>query len=461
MSAWHRRFDRHLAVLFSLVAMFFFAATPVNAVKSYVHPRLIIVDNERAASEILSEVRGGKSFALLAKERSIDEKSRDRYGDLGPIELRSLALPLRKAAAELKDGEMSDIIKLDENRYALLQIVDLHYYSVGARAFRAGQYGTAEPNLLKHIEINPDAVKARVMLGKIYESRKETGKAETVYREALFYDPSDEEAYARLGGLYMTTEQYERASALYGEALRHLPDTELFKLGIRAAGAHIHPAGKPATGKVFMRIIVALNGSDAASILSELRQGKDFPYLAKTRSIDEKSKASCGYLGEVEINTLDKPIQEALSRLSPGETSGVIQLSDSRYVIVQKTDVHYLTEGEKAFAAGDFDAAEKDLIRHVQLNPDSVKALAMLGKIYEAKKDFAKAEKLYRQAISYDPSAVLIYERLGRELLLQGQYGKARELYQEGLAHVPSSEVLGEGLEMTDILLIDKGRTAP
>ncbi len=493
MKAWRKILEQHLAAFSSIIALIIIAASPVNAGRNFVHPRLIVVDSEKAAGEILAEINSGRSFALLAKERSTDESSRDRYGDLGPVEIVSLAAPLRKSAAVLKDGEVSNIIKLDESHYALLQLVDLSYYRIGARAFKAGQYATAVPNLLKHIEINPDAVKARVMLGRIYESRKDAAKAETAYRGALFYDNSNEEAYSRLGALYMGTEQYEKANTLYEEATKHHPDTEIFKLGIKAAAAHLRPAVQatarpivqpavqpaviptvkptvrptvpaaiqPVAGKVFLRIIVAANEQEARDILSELQHGKAFPYLAKTRSVDEKSRASLGYLGEVEVSTLDKAVGEALSGLKPGTTSDVIRLADNRYVIVQKTDIHYLAEAEKAFAAGDQAAAEEDLLRHVELNPDSVKALAMLGKICEGKKDFAKAEKLYRQAIFYDPSAVLIYERLGRVLLLLGQYAKAKELYEEGLSHVPSSEALADGLETTDILLIGRGNRVP
>ncbi len=442
--------------------VFFLLAAPVAGAGNFIHPRLIIVRDEKAAGEILAALKAGKSFSLLAKERSVDEKSAERYGDLGEVPIESLDPALRKTAGELKDGEVSGVIALQGGLFALLQIVDLSYYRKGAHAFRAGDFGTAETELLKHIEANPDAVKGRIMLAKIYEAKKDKTAAERSYAEALSYEPLNEEAYTRLGALFAAGGDYEKAAALYKEGLKHLPESQPLQQGLKRLTARIRPSSKVRNeGKAFLRIIVAGSRSDAEEILSQIRRGKPFASLAKTRSIDEKSRDAFGYLGEVAVQTLDRPVREALGHLKPGETSGVIALDDKRYVLVQKTDVRYFTEGEKAFISGDMQEAEKYLLKHVELNPDSVRALAMLGKIYEGEKKFDRAEAVYRQAISYDPLAVVVYERLGRMYLLAGQTIKAKALYQEGLTHVPSSEVLEEGLEMADIILINRGAGVP
>jgi parvulin-like peptidyl-prolyl isomerase len=462
MSGCRRFFNPFIGKFACCFSVFLLLAAPATAGKHFVHPRLIIVQDEKTAEEILTALKGGKSFALLAKERSLDEKSRDRYGDLGEIPIENLDAPLRKVAGELNDGEVSGVVALEGGRYALLQIVDLSFYRKGAHAFRSGDFRTAETDLLKHIGANPDAVKGRIMLGKIYEKRKDTKNAERLFTEALVYDPLNEEAYDRLGSIYTAAGEYGKAAAVYKKGLDHVPDAELLKLGLKVASGHITPVAEARAEKtVFLRVILTKSEADANDILSAIRKGKTFASLAKARSIDDKSRNAFGYLGEVEVQTLDKPVQEALTHLKSGETSGVIPLDDKRYALVQKTDIRYFTEGEKAFVSGDKKNAERNLLKHVELNPDSVRALTMLGMIYEEEKKSDKAEEMYRQAISYDPSAVLVYERLGRMYLLAGQFKKAKELYQDGLKHVPSSAVLGEGLEMTDILLINRGAGVP
>jgi parvulin-like peptidyl-prolyl isomerase len=479
MNGWHGYINTLLRKSFFAFPVFFLLAPCAGAAKNFVHPRLIVVGDEKTAQEILAEVKSGKSFAILAKEKSVDVGSGDRYGDLGEIPVDRLDPSLRAIAGELKDGETSGVVALKGGGFALLQIVELGYYRRGAQAFRAGDYRAAESNLLKHIEANPDAVKGRIMLGKIYEARGDAKKAEQMYAETLTYDPVSEEAYSRLASLYMAARKYEKAAEAYKKGVKHLPNAEPLKRGLKNALGHI-PAktvsapSTPTTAsgritpvdaikaeKVFLRVILTRSDADARDILSQVKKGKSFALLAKARSIDEKSRDAFGYLGQVDIQTLDKPVQEALTHLKPGETSDVIPLDDKRFALVQKTDVHYFTEGEKAFISGDAETAEKDLLKHVQLNPDSVRALTMLGKIYEDKKDPDKAEAMYRQAISCDPTAVLVYERLGRMYLLAGQFAKAKELYQDGLTHVPSSEVLSEGLEMTDILMLNRGAGIP
>ncbi len=462
MSGPRRHCDTFLGKLVCAFAVVSFLAAPAAAGKNFVHPRLIIVRDEKTAVDILAALKAGSSFALLAKERSVDKQSAGRYGDLGEVPIDSLEPPLRKLAAELEDGAMSGVVPLQGGRFALLQIVDLRFYRKGAHAFRAGDFRTAEADLLKHIELNLDAVKGRIMLGRIYETRKDMKNAERLFNEALFYDPLSEEAYSRLGSLYTAEGKYEKAAALYKKGLKHLPDARPLQTGLNnVIGYGKSSPGVQDRGKVFLRVIVTASKTDANDILHEIGKGKTFASLAKARSIDEKSRDAFGYLGEVAVQTLDRPVQEALARLRPGETSGVIALGDKRFVLVQKTDIHYFTEGEKAFISGDLETAKEDLLKHVALNPDSVRALTMLGKIYEEEKKSDKAEAEYRQAIFYDPSAVLVYERLGRMYLLSGRFKMAKELYQEGLSRVPSSQVLSEGLEMTDILMINRGSGVP
>ncbi|MDP2277546.1 MAG: peptidylprolyl isomerase, partial [Nitrospirota bacterium] len=94
--------------------------------KKSVPLRIIIVSGEKDASEILSELKKGKSFAFLAKEKSIDE-SRGGYGYIGNVAISKLKAPLREAVTRLKDGETSGAIKLEDDRYAIVQVIDQSY----------------------------------------------------------------------------------------------------------------------------------------------------------------------------------------------------------------------------------------------------------------------------------------------------------------------------------------------
>jgi tetratricopeptide (TPR) repeat protein len=483
--------------------------------------RIIIVNSQSEAENILAEINKGASFALLAKERSADAKSRDRYGELEPAAFESLDKPLKETALRLGDGEVSGVITLGDNRRALVLAVDMTYYRKGAKAFRSKDFKTAEINFLKHIELNPDAVKARVMLGQIQEAAKELRKAEANYRDAMRFDPRCEEAYERLGELYLRKGQFQQAKALYDEGLYHIPDSKSLKADIEKVKVRISPVksetqkseitkseplmdevpkgatpnskgqkveipkgempggdipkdkasksepSKTGTSiitqdkKMHLRIIVTGSESDAEDILSQVKKGKSFALLAKEKSTDENTRQVYGYLGEVGVNSLDASLRESSLALKEGQTSGIIRMDQDRYALVQITNMSLYREGEKAFIVGDLVTAEEKLRNYVESNPDAVKARTMLGKIYEGKKEFSKAIEMYKKAISFSPKTVLVYERLARVYLFLGEYQKARDVYIEGLRQIPSSPMLEEGIEMADMLLIGEGQRMP
>jgi parvulin-like peptidyl-prolyl isomerase len=478
--------------------------------------RIIVAATQPGAEQILSEIDKGASFASLAKERSVDEKSRDSYGEIEPAAFESLEAPLKDAALRLREGEVSGVIALGNNRYALVQAVDMGHYRKGTKAFRAGDFGNAELHFLKHVELNPDAIKARVFLGRIYAHRNDIDKAEANYREALRFGPGYEEAYQRLGDLYLHIGQVRQADDIFIDGLLHIPGSKALKTGqekaealLSAAGsghperqtAGSQPAGNdvapvdeiarknpkadlpgeetPKAGpsqnipsnalpsadaedkKIHLRIITTKSEADAQEILSQFKEGKPFALLARERSADEKSREAYGYLGEVDVNALHASIRKALSSLKEGQTSGVIRMDADNFALVQVTDMGLYREGEKAFIAGDYAAAEEKLLSYVKANPDAVKARGMLGKIYEDKKEFSQAIAMYRESISYSPKTVLLYERLARVYLFIGEYRKARSVYVEGLSQVHSSAALEEGIEMADLLMIGNGGKTP
>jgi parvulin-like peptidyl-prolyl isomerase len=342
--------------------------------------RIIIVKDAAEAESILAEINKGVPFALLAKERSVD-RSRESYGEIAKSAFEQLDQPLKDAAFRLSEGRVSGVITLGDKRYALVLVVDMAYYRNGSRAFRSGDFRTAETNLLKHVEFNPDAVKARIMLGRIYESRKEYDKAEANYGDALRFNSHSEEAYDRLGALYLHRGALREAKNVYDEGLLHVPGSRSLKEGGERAGKQFSrvdkrpPAEKtktaerdrpgipppegeipsPPTSKtglsknaedrrLHVRIIVTRSESDARDILLRLEKGESMALLAKASSIDENTREAYGYLGEVAVSSLNAALRGPLLLLKEGQTSGVIRLEQARYAIAQVTNISLYRE---------------------------------------------------------------------------------------------------------------------
>lgn len=97
------------------------------------------MENTQAeAAGITAEMAKGRSFASLARERSIDEKSRDRFGKIESTAFDALDKSLEEAALRLREGEVNSVVKLAENGYAIVLAVDMAHYRSGTRAFISG-----------------------------------------------------------------------------------------------------------------------------------------------------------------------------------------------------------------------------------------------------------------------------------------------------------------------------------
>lgn len=93
------------------------------------------------------------------------------------MEAEILDTAIRDAVRNLKVGQISEIIGLGEGRFAIIQSADFHFSREGEKAFIQEDFKTAEKRLLKHLELNEDDAGAHLMLGAIYEERKDYKKA--------------------------------------------------------------------------------------------------------------------------------------------------------------------------------------------------------------------------------------------------------------------------------------------
>ena len=70
----------------------------------------ILVSTEEAAKQIITDLKNGKNFAELAKEKSKGPNAQ-KGGDLGIIQKGDLLEELDSAIRKLKNGEISGIVK--------------------------------------------------------------------------------------------------------------------------------------------------------------------------------------------------------------------------------------------------------------------------------------------------------------------------------------------------------------
>src|SRR6185312_1157529 len=88
---------------------------------STVPVRIIVVESESDAQQILKRLQTGADFASMAKEKSIDVTAQDG-GFMGKVDPASLRNELRNAILGLAPGQISGIIRLPSS-FAILQLL--------------------------------------------------------------------------------------------------------------------------------------------------------------------------------------------------------------------------------------------------------------------------------------------------------------------------------------------------
>jgi foldase protein PrsA len=84
----------------------------------------IVVADEAGANKIIDELKDGKDFATIAKEKSTDSATKDSGGEIGYVYAGQLEEALETAAFKLKAGEYTAPIKSDDGYY-ILKVSDI------------------------------------------------------------------------------------------------------------------------------------------------------------------------------------------------------------------------------------------------------------------------------------------------------------------------------------------------
>lgn len=88
---------------------------------------VIVHSSKDEIEQALGELSGGSSFDVLAKESSIDPVSASLGGDIGYINEsnQNVDKAIVDAAANTKEGKVSDIIALSDGKFAIIQVSEV------------------------------------------------------------------------------------------------------------------------------------------------------------------------------------------------------------------------------------------------------------------------------------------------------------------------------------------------
>jgi len=105
--------------------------------------RIIAVSNKAEAEEIVAAVRKGEPFDRLARRRSVGRLAA-KGGDTGWVDVQALPSPLRKAAVELKPGEVGGLLERGPGEFLIVGLQD-------RRPVRAKSLAEARPEIERRL----------------------------------------------------------------------------------------------------------------------------------------------------------------------------------------------------------------------------------------------------------------------------------------------------------------------
>ncbi len=340
---------------------------------------IIEAGSEENAQEIIEQLKNGADFKELARKYSTHPSQKDG----GEVILRRNALspPIEKTVSNLKPGEFSDVLKI-QNKYYIIKFIgseeapDSELASVRGSIERAirkqkekersdeylkylREQGTIhiDNELFQAIQISEESEKeklsqdARILvqidgvtltvgnfasLAKTYPGRSK----ETILNDWIDQKVVDREALSRH---YERTPELENTVVSYKNQLLKnafikrvvipqitLSDEALKKYYV----SHQESFMKPVRFKIQQITVKTMD--DAQDVLNNLQNGADFSWLAKNRSVDPVASEG-GDLGWLTTAELPEPVRKIIDTLKPGDISPVIKI-DTNYRVIQLLD---------------------------------------------------------------------------------------------------------------------------
>jgi len=340
---------------------------------------IIEAGSEENAREIIEQLKNGADFKELAQNYSKHPSQKDG----GEVILRrnSLTPPIEKAVSNLKPGEFSDVLKIND-RYYIVKFIgseeapDSQLASVRGSIERAirkqkekersDEYLNylreqakihIDNELLQAINISEKSEKEKLsqderILVQINGATLTAGNFASLAstfsgrsKEKILNDWIDQKVVDKeaLSRHYERTPELENMVTRYKNQLLKnafikrvvipqitLSDEALKKYYV----SHQESFMKPTQFKIQQITVETMD--DAQDILNSLQSGADFSWLAKNRSVDSAAQEG-GSVGWIARAEMPEPVKKIIETLKPGDVSPILQIN-SHYRIIQLLD---------------------------------------------------------------------------------------------------------------------------
>ncbi|MEK6973846.1 MAG: peptidylprolyl isomerase [Nanoarchaeota archaeon] len=145
-------------------------ATPVTVNASH-----ILVAAKEEADSIETELKNGKKFEDLAREKSIDPGSKDKGGNLGFFPKGAMVKEFEDVALSLKIGEISDPVK-SQFGYHIIRVESKKEAS-------EANFDEIKDKIIQYLQTSENQQKLREFRDRLYNDALRSGKVKILYKD--------------------------------------------------------------------------------------------------------------------------------------------------------------------------------------------------------------------------------------------------------------------------------------
>ena len=290
------------------------------------------------------------------------------------------------------------------------------------------------------VEANPRSVDAQLALAQTYVLRGANKEATTAFNDALKLDGKNMEARLGLARLQINSGSAADAVPLMlkivEENPRNLEARLLLLHGLMAVGDLPQATQQ-------MNVLLQANPDSAtvqtaAGMLAQMKQDTAGARAAYSRALEADPRSYQALAG-------------LLTAEMQGKQFGNAKALIEKQLALTPNDPNVLLMSAQTYnALGDAFAMEKALKKTVEVDPQSLQAYAMLGKMYYQQGRLDLARRELETYVNRAPNSVPANTMLGTILELQGRKDEAKTRYNKALQTDPRAAVAANNLAWID-----------
>lgn len=125
---------------------------------------------------------------------------------------------IKKALGEIDESKLNDMLSPHNEKVDKTHLEATRLYNLAMKFTENGMTELAVNSVKKSIEVKPDMLKSRILLGFLYLELEDTDNALTTFNKALELDPHSNDAKTGLGGALIMKGDLDRAIKILNDA---------------------------------------------------------------------------------------------------------------------------------------------------------------------------------------------------------------------------------------------------